>query len=108
MGVLGWIVVGLVAGVLAKALHPDQPEPIGPLGTFIVGINGALLGGALSLIAGFGSLTSFFNLGSWTLAGALALVLLALYGAAAEVSALGEKPRTERGLNRQRRSTQPR
>ena len=108
MGVLGWIVVGLLAGLLAKALHPDQHEPIGPLGTLVVGVNGALLGGALSLIAGFGSLTSFFDLGSWAFAGALALVLLALYGAAAEVSGLGQKRRDEQRLSRHRRSTQPR
>ncbi len=108
MGVLGWIVVGLLAGVLAKALRPDQHEPIGPLGTFVVAVNGALLGGALSLIAGFGSLSSFFNLGSWALSGAFALVLLAMYGAAAEVTGLGEKRNGEQRLSRHRRPTQPR
>ena len=44
MGLLGWIVLGLLAGAIAKALHKGD-EPGGVLGTFAVGIVGALLGG---------------------------------------------------------------
>ncbi len=52
MGILTWIVVGLIAGFLAKAVMPGtEDEPGGFLGTMILGIVGAVVGGwAWSLI----------------------------------------------------------
>jgi len=42
MGILGWIILGLVAGAIAKALHKGE-EPGGLLGTLAVGVLGAIL-----------------------------------------------------------------
>ena len=50
MNVIGWIVVGLIAGILAK-LVTGQDRP-GCLGTMLVGILGGLLGGVLFSAAG--------------------------------------------------------
>ena len=44
MGILGWIVFGLLAGLVARALTPGR-QGIGCFGTLAVGVVGALLGG---------------------------------------------------------------
>jgi uncharacterized membrane protein YeaQ/YmgE (transglycosylase-associated protein family) len=46
MGITGWIVIGLIAGVIARWLMPG-PDPMGWLGTLVLGIVGALVGGTL-------------------------------------------------------------
>ena len=52
MGIIAWIVVGLVAGFLAKAVMPGtESEPGGWLGTMLLGIAGAILGGWIWNIA---------------------------------------------------------
>lgn len=44
MGVLGWILFGFVVGLIARALMPGR-DPLGLIGTTVLGILGALLGG---------------------------------------------------------------
>ncbi len=51
-GVLGWILFGLVAGVIAKLLMPGK-DPGGFIVTILLGIAGALLGGFLGQAMGF-------------------------------------------------------
>jgi len=80
MGILGWIILGLVAGAIAKALHPGD-DPGGVLGTMVVGILGALLGGLIASAVGVGEIGSFFSIGTWLVAIGGALVLLVVYGA---------------------------
>jgi uncharacterized membrane protein YeaQ/YmgE (transglycosylase-associated protein family) len=46
MGLIGWIVVGLIAGGLARLIVPGR-DPIGCLGTMLLGIVGSFVGGAL-------------------------------------------------------------
>ena len=46
MGILGWILFGLLAGLVARALTPGR-QAIGCFGTLAVGVLGALLGGFL-------------------------------------------------------------
>jgi uncharacterized membrane protein YeaQ/YmgE (transglycosylase-associated protein family) len=46
LGILGWIIVGLIAGALAGALVPGR-QRYGCIGTMLVGIVGGLLGGWL-------------------------------------------------------------
>ena len=46
MGIIGWIVIGLIAGVVARWLMPG-PDPMGWLGTILLGIVGSLVGGTL-------------------------------------------------------------
>jgi uncharacterized membrane protein YeaQ/YmgE (transglycosylase-associated protein family) len=51
VGVLGWIVVGFVAGAFARALTGTGGR-LGCLGTIVVGVVGGLIGGALFNLAG--------------------------------------------------------
>lgn len=78
MGIVGWLILGLLAGLIAKALHRG-PEPGGLLGTLAVGIGGAMVGGLIASLLGIGALSSFFNLGTWLIAIGGALLLLAIY-----------------------------
>lgn len=52
MGILGWILFGLVAGVIAKLIMPGK-DPGGFIVTILLGIAGALLGGFLGQALGF-------------------------------------------------------
>lgn len=47
MSILGWLVLGLVAGALARLLVPGR-DPIGLIGTILLGIVGSLVGGFLA------------------------------------------------------------
>lgn len=77
MGVIAWIVLGLIAGAIAKAVMPGK-DPGGILVTMLIGIVGAFLGGFLgSLITGTG-LTGF-SVWSIVLAIVGALLLLWIY-----------------------------
>ena len=78
MGVLGFILLGLIAGGIAKAVHSGS-EPGGLLGTMAVGIVGALLGGVIASVAGLGGLGSFFSIGTWLIAIGGALLFLVLF-----------------------------
>jgi uncharacterized membrane protein YeaQ/YmgE (transglycosylase-associated protein family) len=78
MGVLGWIILGVVAGAIAKALHQGD-EPGGLLGTLVVGVAGALVGGLIASIVGIGGIGSFFSLGTWLIAIGGAFLLLVIY-----------------------------
>ncbi|MCI0346691.1 MAG: GlsB/YeaQ/YmgE family stress response membrane protein [Chloroflexi bacterium] len=79
MGVLGWIIVGLLAGGLARMATGSEKR--GCLGTMVVGILGGVLGGALFNAAGDEGIADF---GLWSIlvafigACALLLVLQAL------------------------------
>jgi uncharacterized membrane protein YeaQ/YmgE (transglycosylase-associated protein family) len=58
MGILAWIVFGLIAGILAKFLMPGK-APGGIIATIVLGIVGALVGGFLGTLLGFGDLSGF-------------------------------------------------
>ena len=52
MSFLAWIIVGLLAGALAKMVMPGtRDEPSGFLGTLILGVGGAVVGGWIWNIA---------------------------------------------------------
>jgi uncharacterized membrane protein YeaQ/YmgE (transglycosylase-associated protein family) len=74
MGILSWIVLGLVVGVLAKWIMPGK-DPGGVIVTIVIGIVGALVGGFLATQVGMGAVTGF-NVGSLAIAVAGALLLL--------------------------------
>lgn len=77
MGILAFLILGLIAGAIAKAVYSGN-EPGGLLGTMIVGVVGALLGGVIASVVGLGGLGSFFSLGTWLIAiGGAFLFLLA-------------------------------
>jgi uncharacterized membrane protein YeaQ/YmgE (transglycosylase-associated protein family) len=78
MGILGWIVLGLIAGAIAKLIMPGD-DPGGIIVTMLIGIVGAVIGGFLgSAIFGIG-LQNFWNLQTWIVAIIGALILLGLY-----------------------------
>jgi uncharacterized membrane protein YeaQ/YmgE (transglycosylase-associated protein family) len=72
-----WIILGLVAGVLAKWIMPGR-DPGGFIVTIVLGIVGALVGGFISVKLGFGDVTGF-NLPSILIAVLGAMLLLFLY-----------------------------
>jgi uncharacterized membrane protein YeaQ/YmgE (transglycosylase-associated protein family) len=77
MGIIGWLLLGLIGGKIAKTIHRG-PGPGGVLGTLSVGVGGALLGGLIASAIGVGGISSFFSVGSWLIAIAGALLLLFL------------------------------
>lgn len=77
MGILTWIVFGLIAGALAKFIMPGD-DPGGIIVTMLIGIAGAMIGGFLATLVGLGTVTGF-NLGSMLIAIAGALLLLFIY-----------------------------
>jgi uncharacterized membrane protein YeaQ/YmgE (transglycosylase-associated protein family) len=79
MGVIAWILLGLFAGAIARALVPGRTEPGGCIGTTAIGILGALLGGFLASALDVGKIDDFFDLGTWLIAiGGSVLLLLVL------------------------------
>ncbi|MGW7463734.1 GlsB/YeaQ/YmgE family stress response membrane protein [Streptomyces xantholiticus] len=79
MGIIAWILIGLLAGMIAKLLMPGK-DPGGIIITMLIGIVGGLLGGWLGkVIFGVDSIDGFFDLSTWIAAIVGSLILLALY-----------------------------
>jgi uncharacterized membrane protein YeaQ/YmgE (transglycosylase-associated protein family) len=78
MSLLAWIVLGLIAGLVAKALVPGR-DPGGCVITILVGIAGALVGGWLSTLLGFGGLAGALDVRNLVIAVLGAIVLLVLW-----------------------------
>jgi uncharacterized membrane protein YeaQ/YmgE (transglycosylase-associated protein family) len=74
MGILSWILLGLIVGALAKWIMPG-PDPGGIGITILLGIAGAFVGGFVGTLIGLGSVSGF-NPGSLVLAVGGALLLL--------------------------------
>src|SRR4030066_55231 len=66
MGILSWIVMGLIVGILAKFILPGK-DPGGIIITILIGIAGAFVGGFIGSFLGLGTVTGF-NVGSLLLA----------------------------------------
>lgn len=77
MGILTWIVMGLIVGVVAKLIMPGK-DPGGFIVTVLLGIGGAFLGGFLGNMVGLGGVSGF-NIGSFLLATGGAVLLLIIY-----------------------------
>ena len=77
MGILSWIVMGLIVGLLAKFIMPGK-DPGGLIITILLGIAGAFIGGLIGSYLGLGTVTGF-NVGSILLAIGGAILLLILY-----------------------------
>src|SRR5450432_179513 len=79
MGIIAWIVLGLVAGLLANLLIPGRRTQ-GLIITCVIGIAGALLGGWLATkLFHVHTLNGFFNLSTWLTAIVGAAILLLAY-----------------------------
>jgi len=77
MGILSWIVMGLIVGLLAKFIMPSK-DPGGLIVTILLGIAGAFVGGYVGSFLGLGSVTGF-NIGSIFISVIGAILLLALF-----------------------------
>lgn len=84
MDILAWIVLGLIAGFIAKALYPGH-QGGGLLGTLLLGIIGAFIGGSLYSILTTGTLaigTAGLSIGGIVLSVLGAIIALFIYYAA--------------------------
>ena len=97
MGIIAWIVLGLVAGLLANMLVPGRRSQ-GLIVTCLIGIAGALGGGwAATELFHVHTLHGFFNLSTWLTAIAGAAVLLLIF------HLIGERSTGSRRSTRSRR-----
>lgn len=77
MGIVSWIVMGFVVGLVAKFIMPGR-DPGGLIVTILIGIGGAFVGGYMGSLMGMGTVTGW-NWGSFLLAVGGAVILLILY-----------------------------
>jgi uncharacterized membrane protein YeaQ/YmgE (transglycosylase-associated protein family) len=81
MGIIAFIILGLIAGAIAKALLPGD-DPGGFIVTAIIGVVGALLGGFLAAaLFDAHPLDEFFDISTWITAIVGSIVLLLIYRA---------------------------
>jgi uncharacterized membrane protein YeaQ/YmgE (transglycosylase-associated protein family) len=79
MAVLGWIALGLAAGVLASGVGSGERRGAVLAGRCATGMAGAVLAGLVATAAGVGSIDDFFDTAAWLIAlGGAVLALLAL------------------------------
>jgi uncharacterized membrane protein YeaQ/YmgE (transglycosylase-associated protein family) len=79
MGIIAFIILGLIGGLIAKAILPGE-DPGGIIVTMIIGVAGAILGGFLAqALFGADPLDEFFDISSWLTAIVGSLILLVIY-----------------------------
>ena len=79
MGIIAFIILGLLAGAIAKALMPGD-DPGGWIITTIIGVVGAVLGGLLAgVLFNADPLDEFFDISTWITAIVGSIVLLLVY-----------------------------
>jgi uncharacterized membrane protein YeaQ/YmgE (transglycosylase-associated protein family) len=78
MGIIAWIILGLVAGVVAKAILKG-PDPGGLIVTTLLGVAGALLGGVLARALDLGDIRDFWDLETWLIAIAGSILVLLVW-----------------------------
>lgn len=80
MSIIGWIVLGLIAGAIAKAILPGE-QGGGWIVTIILGIIGAILGGFLaSALFDINVNEGFWNLPTWISAIVGSIIVLVIWG----------------------------
>jgi uncharacterized membrane protein YeaQ/YmgE (transglycosylase-associated protein family) len=77
MGIITWVIFGLLAGLVAKLIMPGK-DPGGVIITILIGIAGALIGGFIATSLGYGGVNGF-NLGSFIVAVLGSIILLFTY-----------------------------
>jgi uncharacterized membrane protein YeaQ/YmgE (transglycosylase-associated protein family) len=80
MGIIGFIILGLLAGAIARAILPGK-QPGGWLATLILGVIGAILGGWLGSLLFDKGLEEFFSIQTWLLAIVGSIIVLLIYSA---------------------------
>jgi uncharacterized membrane protein YeaQ/YmgE (transglycosylase-associated protein family) len=79
MGFLGFLLLGLIAGAIAKLILPGK-QGGGWFITLLLGVVGALLGGWLGSVLFNAPLQDFFSIQTWLLAIGGSIVVLLIYG----------------------------
>jgi len=83
MGIIAWIILGLIGGAIGKALLPGD-DPGGIVVTMIIGVVGAILGGFLaSVLFNAEPMDEFFDLTTWITAIVGSIIVLLIYRAVA-------------------------
>jgi uncharacterized membrane protein YeaQ/YmgE (transglycosylase-associated protein family) len=81
MGIIAFIILGLLAGIIAKALLPGK-DPGGFIVTMLIGVVGALIGGFVAgALFDADPLDEFFDISTWLTAIVGAIILLLIYRA---------------------------
>jgi uncharacterized membrane protein YeaQ/YmgE (transglycosylase-associated protein family) len=80
VGIIAWIILGLVAGLIAKAILKG-PNPGGLIVTTLLGVAGALLGGFLARALDIGDIKDFFVLETWLIAIGGSILVLVIWRA---------------------------
>jgi uncharacterized membrane protein YeaQ/YmgE (transglycosylase-associated protein family) len=79
MGIIAFLILGLLAGGIAKAIMPGE-DPGGIIVTTVIGVVGALVGGFLAAaVFGAHPLDDFFDISTWLTAIFGSIILLAIY-----------------------------
>ena len=100
MGIIGWIVLGLFAGLLANMLIPGRRSQ-GLVLTCVIGVAGALLGGWLATrLFHVHTLHGFFNLSTWLTAIVGAAILLLVFHLVSTRGSAGRSRRRPGGAHR--------
>ncbi|MGD0608504.1 MAG: GlsB/YeaQ/YmgE family stress response membrane protein [Streptosporangiaceae bacterium] len=103
MGIIAWIVLGLVAGLIANMIIPGRRSQ-GLIVTCAIGILGALAGGWVATrVFHVHTLNGFFNLSTWLTAIVGAAVLLLIFHLVNERSSGSRRPARSRRSTRSRR-----
>jgi uncharacterized membrane protein YeaQ/YmgE (transglycosylase-associated protein family) len=79
MGIIGWIILGLIAGAIAKAIKPGE-QGGGWLTTMLLGVVGALIGGWIGSVVFNVGLENFWSLQTWIVAILGSLLVLVVWG----------------------------
>jgi uncharacterized membrane protein YeaQ/YmgE (transglycosylase-associated protein family) len=80
MGILAFLLLGLIAGAIAKAVLPGR-QGGGWVLTLVLGVVGAILGGWIGSLIFGGGLGDFFDLRTWLLSILGAIIVLLIFGA---------------------------
>ena len=80
MGFLAFLLLGLIAGAIAKLILPGRQNG-GWFATLILGVVGAMLGGWLGSVLFNAPLEEFFSIQTWLVAIGGSLIVLLIYGA---------------------------
>ena len=80
MGFIAFIILGLIAGAIARAILPGRQRG-GWFITLILGVLGALLGGWLGSVLFNAPLEDFFSIQTWLLAIAGSIIVILIYNA---------------------------
>ncbi len=79
MSIIAWLVLGLIAGAIAKLILPGR-QGGGIIVTLLLGVVGALLGGWLGSVLFNAPIDEFWSISTWLLAIGGALIVLLIYG----------------------------